>query len=139
MQLAPLAAWVEASHAPRELLSASGRRISLEHVQGKKVAAFCGIGNPAGFRHTLRTLGYDVAAFREFADHHPYSRQDISSLDAWAQEHGAAAIITTHKDLVKIGIDQLGSLPLWAVTIGVQFLAGQEELEAKLLPLLPQS
>ena len=32
----------------------------LESLAGQRVAALCGIGNPAGFRHTLATCGYQV-------------------------------------------------------------------------------
>ena len=101
------------------------------------MAAFCGIGNPAGFRHTLQTSGCRVAAFREFPDHHRYDRADVESLIDWADELDVAAVVCTHKDLVKLSVDRLGRHPLWAVTIGLEFLAGQEELEGKLEPLLP--
>ena len=46
-------------------------------------------------------------------------------------------MLCTHKDLVKLGIDQLGRRPLWAVGTRLEFLAGREALEAALTPLLP--
>ena len=49
-QYAPAAIWLEASHQPEKLLSASGREEALSALAGQPVAAFCGIGNPAGFR-----------------------------------------------------------------------------------------
>ena len=39
---------------------------------GRKVIAFAGIGNPAGFLHTVRALGMDRFAATWFDDHHPY-------------------------------------------------------------------
>jgi tetraacyldisaccharide 4'-kinase len=132
---APGAAWAEVTHAPRALRSSSGRREPLESLRGQPVAAFCGIGNPAGFRHTLRTFGCRVAAFREFPDHYRYNRADVESLIDWAGELDVAAVVCTHKDLVKLSVDQLGRHPLWAVAIGLEFLAGQEELEGKLKAL----
>ena len=45
----------------------------LESLRGRPVAAFCGVGNPAGFRHTLSSCGYQLAGFREFPDHHAYT------------------------------------------------------------------
>lgn len=133
----PDAIRVEVTHAPRTLLSSSGREEPLESLSGQPVAAFCGIGNPAGFRHTLETCGYQVADFREFPDHHPYTRDDVESLTRWTDRLEVAAVVCTHKDLVKLHVDQLGRRPLWAVRIGLEFLAGREALEGKLLALLP--
>jgi tetraacyldisaccharide 4'-kinase len=101
-------------------------------LRGHRVAAFCGIGNPAGFRHTLASCGYDVSLFREFADHHDYAKTDIASLDEWARHAQIAAVLCTHKDLVKIGQDRLGDKPLYALRVGLEFLSGQLELESQL-------
>lgn len=131
-KLAPGAPWAEVRHAPETLLASSGARQPIACLAGLPVAAFCGIGNPAGFQHTLRACGYRIAAFREFPDHHPYSRGDIEGLASWARQTGAAAVVCTAKDVVKIGLDHLDRLPLWALAIGITFLAGQEHMEDKL-------
>ena len=133
---APQAVCLEITHAARALISSSGEEEPLETLRGRPVAAFCGIGNPAGFRHTLETCGYRVADFREFPDHHPYSRADVESLAAWADGLEVAAVLCTHKDLVKLDIDQLGRRPLRAIRIGLDFLTGQDPLEGRLLPLV---
>jgi tetraacyldisaccharide 4'-kinase len=135
---APGVVWVELRHAPQKLVSSAGGVQSLDALQGQPVAAFCGLGNPAGFRHTLTACGFDVRAFRMFPDHHAYRRRDVQSLAAWAREQDAAAVLCTHKDLVKIGVERLGALPLWAVSIAIEFLSGREALEAKLANLLPR-
>lgn len=137
-RLTPDAAWAEVTHAPQALCNARGEEKPLSSLAGLPVAAFCGVGNPAGFRHTLEICGYRVIGFREFADHYRYARADVESLLGWANELDVAAVLCTHKDLVKLGIDQLGNRPLWAVTIALEFLAGQSLLEAKLAGLLPQ-
>ena len=136
---APKASWGELTHAPRVLQSSSGREASVESLTGRAVAAFCGVGNPSGFRHTLKSCGYQLAGFREFPDHHPYGRADVESLIRWADELDVEAIVCTHKDLVKLGVDELGRHPLWAVVIGVELVVGQEELESKLAALLPHA
>lgn len=131
-QLHPSADWLEASHQPRSLLSSSGEEQPIDSLAGKRVAAFCGIGNPQGFRHTLKSVGVEVTAFREFVDHHNYTREDIESLSRWAEDANVDAVLCTHKDLVKIGIDRLGSRPLWALTIGLNFTVGEILLEKRL-------
>jgi tetraacyldisaccharide 4'-kinase len=130
--LAPRALLAECVHKPLALVAASGAESPLVALRGNRVAAFCGIGNPAGFRHTLASCGYDVGLFREFADHHAYPKTDTGSLDDWARQAEVAAVICTHKDLVKINLDRLGDKPLWALRIGLEFLTGQPELQSQL-------
>ncbi|QDU96181.1 tetraacyldisaccharide 4'-kinase [Lignipirellula cremea] len=125
------APWSEVIHAPQCLRNASGDEQPIAPGERPRIAAFCGIGNPAGFRHTLEACGYEIAAWREFPDHHSYTRTDIESLAGWAAElSDVAALLCTHKDLVKIEVDRLGALPLWALLIGMQFQAGEAELAA---------
>jgi len=135
-RLAPKVSWAECVHKPLALRSCSGEESSLDALRGCRIAAFSGIGNPAGFRHTLASCGFEVSLFREFADHHPYSRADLDSLGTWARQAEVAAVVCTHKDLVKIGLDRLGDKPLWAVRIGLEFLAGQSELEGKMAAVM---
>ena len=131
-RLAPAATWVELAHDPVRLQSASNRSAAIDSLAGKRVAAFCGIGNPAGFRRTLQQCDFHVVDFREFPDHHAYTHSDAQSLGAWAHALPADAVICTHKDLVKIARDRLHQLPLWAVCIGVKVSAGQVDLERHL-------
>ncbi len=135
-QYAPEALCAEVVHAPRRLISAAGAELSLDSVRGQPVAAFCGIGNPAGFRHTLEICGCRVLGFREFADHHRYTPADLDRLSAWAAGLGVSTVLCTGKDLAKLSVDRLGERPLRAVGIELEFLVGQQALEAKLSQLL---
>jgi tetraacyldisaccharide 4'-kinase len=148
-KLAPKAVWAEIVHAPVALVAAdslpsnAGRAAAgegrsqagqpLEMLRGRKVLAFCGLGNPAGFRHTLAVCGFDVVEFHEFPDHHAYSPDDLNFLAAAARQADAEALVCTQKDLVKIAVDRLGDRPLWALRVGIEFLAGREALEKELL------
>lgn len=134
---APQAVWAEVAHAPQVFRSASGAEEPIVSLAGERVAAFCGLGNPAGFRHTLDVCRCRIVDFREFADHYRYVQADVHSLTRWAERLDVAAVVTTQKDLVKLGVDRLGRLPLWAVTIAMMFLTGQEQFEARLRELLP--
>lgn len=128
---APGAARVEASHSPQSLLSGNGEETSIESIRDKSAAAFCGIGNPDGFRRTLERCGCRVVGFREFPDHHRYTAEDLESLSRWAAELDASAVLCTCKDLVKIARERLGK-PLWAVRIEMELLGGQAALESRL-------
>ena len=72
--------WVEARHAPLDLIDADGTRPSRSLTwRAVAVAAFCGIGNPEGFRRTLRPLCGVAAGFRIFPDHHAYGAADVAA------------------------------------------------------------
>jgi len=133
---APQAILAEAVHRPKGLLSASGLRREIALIAGKKVAGFCGLGNPEAFRRTLESCGCEVVGWREFPDHHAYSRGDVEELARWAAPLNADAMICTHKDLVKLETDTIGGTPLWAVSIELEFTHGEEKLDAKLREIL---
>ena len=121
--------WAEARHAPIDLVDAEGRSVPLEQLAGARIAAFCGIGNPEGFRRTLAGLGVDLGGFRSFPDHHPYGASDVANLAAWARDSGAVLTLTTQKDSVKLRTSTLGGVPLYALRIGLEFPAGEEVVD----------
>jgi tetraacyldisaccharide 4'-kinase len=131
-KLAPLAAWCEASHAPQGLLNSAGATQLLTALAGRRVAAFCGIGNPAAFRHALTQGGCEIVDWREFPDHHAYNDADREILDEAAAASNAEILVCTHKDLVKVPIEQLGGRPLWALTVEMKILVGKDAIEAAL-------
>ncbi len=128
-ELAPNAVWCELAHVASGLINSQGVTQPLECLAGKRVAAFCGIGNPAGFRHTLATTGCEIADWREFPDHHTFTQSEFELLTDMARACDAQLIVCTHKDLVKSPQEELGEVPLWAVTIEMRFLSGQDALE----------
>lgn len=135
-KIAPEATWCEVVHAPDSLINSRGETESIDTLAGSKVAAFCAIGNPQGFRHTLEKLGAEVIAWREFADHHRFGRDDVQSLTQWAE--GAERVVCTRKDLVKLQIASLGEVPLCALAIQLRFLNGQDDIEKRLAAMAEQ-
>jgi tetraacyldisaccharide 4'-kinase len=67
------------------------------------VVAFCGIARPEQFFVGLESAGLHLAARIAFPDHHPYSAADRERLLAAARQAGAAALVTTEKDRVRLG------------------------------------
>jgi len=132
--------WVEARHSPRDLVDGEGHSSPLDQVAGKSVAAFCGIGNPEGFRRTLLPLCGKLLDLRVFPDHHPYAASDVGSLETWARDRGADLVLTTQKDLVKLRASVLGPSPLRALRIGLEIMTGGEIMDdilARLVPIRP--
>jgi tetraacyldisaccharide 4'-kinase len=129
---------VETVHRPVALRDSAGKESAPELLAGRKVAAFCGIGNPDAFRGTLAALGARVAAFRTFSDHHAYTGADVASLDAWlARQAPECVAVTTQKDLVKLRLPRLGGLPLWGLRIALEVRAGADVLDRTLGSVLP--
>jgi tetraacyldisaccharide 4'-kinase len=74
---------------------------SLARLAGKRVLAFAGIGDPGRFFRTLRSNGIEVSQERAFADHHPFSAQEIDMLITDAKRDGLT-LVTTEKDLARL-------------------------------------
>jgi tetraacyldisaccharide 4'-kinase len=135
-RLAPQAQWMELIHKPLRWTSASGEKQPLETLAGMPVAAFCGIGNPAGFRTTLGTLGIEPVQWLELPDHCAYDARSMRRLDEWSARSAATCVVCTRKDVVKIPRRELGGKTLWALEVGLEIVRGQQQLEAMLLPFV---
>lgn len=73
-----------------------------EIILNQPLAAFCGIGNPSAFFQQLGEKRFTMRHTEAFRDHHHYTQADIDSVTQRAAEAGAAALITTAKDAVKL-------------------------------------
>ena len=135
--LAPRALWLELAHQPTALVTHGGGSEPLEAWRGRRVAAFCGIGNPAGFRHTLASCGLEVASFKELPDHFAYPPRAVADLENWlGGQSGIAAAVCTRKDLVKLPRETLAGLPLVALEIELAITEGERELNEMLAALV---
>ena len=132
---------VEVAFAPRRLIGVDGSVRDLTSVSGCRAFAFCGIGNPGGFRKTLARIGL-ACDVRSFPDHHHYQPAELRELSNAAHGCSADVALTTLKDLVKISESDWSGPPLYAVETGVEFLSGEECLIERLQRLIasaPQS
>ncbi len=87
------AAWVDA---------ASGEERPLSHLDSMPVLAFCGVANPDSFWRAVAQTGARPAARVCYRDHHRYSAADVRRLSARARQAGAAALVTTEKDVINL-------------------------------------
>jgi tetraacyldisaccharide 4'-kinase len=93
---------VYARHVPVGLYDMTGRRDDPAALRGRKVYAFCGIGNPESFISTLKSLGGEVVGRRIFSDHADYRESQVAELSTSARQAGADWLVTTEKDWVKL-------------------------------------
>lgn len=128
------AAWF--AHAWSQVLDERDQPVTMNGVPGR-VLAFCGIGNPAGFL-TEAKHRFDVAETAVFADHHAYTADDLSRLQSMAKTAGAAALLTTEKDWVKVhaviqSAPKPPDLPIWRPQLSLTAIRGGDTLERMLL------
>lgn len=91
-----------AAHLPVPVFRAELRPTSdTEFLKHHRWLAFAGIGRPQKFYDTLRSLGAEILATRDFPDHHAYTEADAKTLLQHAKNLGAT-LITTEKDAVKL-------------------------------------
>jgi tetraacyldisaccharide 4'-kinase len=129
--------WVETRHAPLELIDGDGSPSPLGDLSSSSVAAFCGIGNPEGFKRTILPLCGELLALRVFPDHHNYTAADVLDLERWARGLHTNLVLTTQKDLVKLRASVLGPIPLRALRIGLEITNGAAIMDDVLARLLP--
>ncbi|MGH9452844.1 MAG: tetraacyldisaccharide 4'-kinase [Terriglobia bacterium] len=120
------------------LEAATGNLLAPEVLRGRQVYAFCGIGNPQAFFDDLRKWGLEVTSTRQFPDHHRYTRSELAAMNLDRPQSGAAALITTEKDLMNLPPDWQVDVPLLACRIEARFTE-PEKFEDALLRLLEKS
>lgn len=107
---------------------------SVAELPGKRIAAFCGLGNPENFWATLQSLGLDLVFRWSFDDHHPYKPTELASVAHQAKANGAEMLVTTEKDRINLPNhleSALGGLNLYWLEIEFEL-----ENEAMFLELL---
>lgn len=102
-QLLP-ARWVEEEGAREAVTPAAGA-----------VVALAGIASPQRFFADLRAAGWPIARTIAFRDHHRYSQRDLERIAREARAAGAALVVTTEKDAVRL-------LPLRPLPIAVAWV-----------------
>jgi tetraacyldisaccharide 4'-kinase len=127
------APFVTSRFIPHGLRARAGETEACDSWNGRRVVAFCGIGNPAAFRATLDRIGLALPTHTvtAFPDHHHYTADDLTRLVAEAEATHAEALVCTLKDLVKLPPIEM-TLPIVAVEIGFDILDGAEAWKAAL-------
>ena len=134
----PNIVWGETVHVPTSLVAVEAGTMNfhaepIDSLRGQSALAFCGIGNPAAFRKTLERCGVRVVKLVPFPDHYRYTVGDMDGLMRTAKELGTDMILCTMKDLVKLNRQEFAGLPFRAVSIDIQFTAGESAVCERLV------
>jgi len=116
----------------------AGESRPLSWLKGKRVLAFCGLGQPGSFRHSLKTLEVELVDLKPFRDHQVYQEKDKHRLLAAAASLKAEALMTTEKDALKLGIWPEGRTELLVLAMRVEIpdVNFWEVLENRIQPKL---
>ncbi|MDP6503807.1 MAG: tetraacyldisaccharide 4'-kinase, partial [Planctomycetota bacterium] len=137
--LVPEAPLLTAAHRLKGILQCSDLSpIGSGWLKGKRIYAFCGLGNPEGFRRELDNLGGEVITCEEFPDHHWYSDEEFQGIVDRAEEANADLLLTTQKDAVKFDPELDVDLPFLCLRIGIEFLEDEDELTGRLTEIFPE-
>lgn len=119
-----------AVHAPVYAISQDNDQISLDELKGKKVFAFCGIGNPGAFLNTLKGLEVELLGSKVFDDHHHYTEACLAEIRTQAERLKADLTLTTQKDWTKIAalLTDEKHVSFAFLAVEMRFQAGQDRL-----------
>ena len=86
-------------------------------TRDKPVVAVAGIARPERFFDALTRDGWNVAERIAFPDHHWFTSADLERVDVAARTARAAAVLTTDKDLARLGGPPKARVPWVAVPL----------------------
>lgn len=85
-------------------------------LRGARLLAFTGIGRPQKFFATLRALGAELVATRQFPDHHPFRLAEVEALRREAERMGTR-LVTTAKDIVRLPAAARGGIEVLEIAV----------------------
>ncbi len=116
-QTHPTTPLFQGSYKATVLTNTENKTRQLKSLGDMPLFAFCGIAQPNSFWSLLQSEGnFNIKAKHSFADHHPFTKNDVTKLIRKAQENGCQGLLTTEKDLVKLSPFKL-PLPIWALRV----------------------
>ena len=96
----------------------TGSPVDAREVGRRRCVAACGVARPGGFAASLSELDLAPEETFVFGDHHRYSNGDLKRIRRAADRSGAAILVTTEKDAVKLA--GRVTLPLVTVRLAVE-------------------
>ena len=119
---------------PKSLIRGNtGEAFPLEHIKGKRLCAFAGVGSPKSFRQTIESLGGMPVSFLPYPDHYRYSMEDLRNIREKASAAGAELIITTEKDGIRLADFPDFLQEIYMLQVEMEMLPSREIFENMIL------
>jgi len=123
---------LHANVVPDAVFGMNGDSTTPDALAGTTVLAVGGLGNPLTFKRLVERLTRRPCAVKFYNDHHRYRPADVTHLQEVARRAGAAEVVTTRKDWVKLAPLWPAAGPqLWRLDVRLDLPAG-DELDARL-------
>ncbi|MEO1784138.1 tetraacyldisaccharide 4'-kinase [Thermodesulfobium sp. 4217-1] len=111
-------------YTPKKLVDMSlYKDYNINILKGKRVFAFCGIGNPDSFFLTCKNLGINIVSSMTFSDHARYDQEDAMEIVNRAKRFNVDAFLTTEKDIVKFSFLNRVNFLLYALSIEAEIFS----------------
>ena len=107
----------------------SDEELELSELSGKKLTAFCGIGNPDGFLSTLNSFEPSQVELLKFPDHHIYTERDFTEIKNKFISSNSDFLITTEKDAFKLPQNFFTEIDVYLLRISFKLGWGKSEFE----------
>jgi tetraacyldisaccharide 4'-kinase len=120
----------KSEHRPVKIKCMGRLELTLEEISGKRIFAYCGIGNPDSFLKTVEAIGAEIIATRIYDDHHEYTNGDLTDIYEEARYLNAEMILSTQKDWTKSSLlvgDGL-EIPFGYLHIELEITSGVEKI-----------
>jgi tetraacyldisaccharide 4'-kinase len=116
-------------HNPICVKSLAGEKTTIEQLKGKKIFAFCGIGNPDAFLNTIKNSGANLIGSKIYNDHYHYTDSDIDDIHGQANRLEADLILSTQKDHTHAIRNTQYDIPFAYLAVEIKFLSGEDKLK----------
>lgn len=121
---------IECTHQPQYIQSVHNKkRIELNGLEGKRVAAFSAIAAPESFEEMLENFGAELVLTKRFVDHHRYTYEELQDFFNLAKERNVDKIITTEKDAVRMPEYVKSQIPFYYLRLEIEILKGGDDFE----------
>lgn len=111
------------------LIRHQGRAVGASELKDRPVLAFCGLARPDSFRAGLEEFGFQVHGLEAFPDHYPFTLDDLTRLWRQAADLGAAALVCSEKDQVRLPGGLPPEMEIWVTQLELEFDEGPSALE----------
>jgi tetraacyldisaccharide 4'-kinase len=117
-------------HNPMYAKTVTSEKIIIEQLKGKKIFAFCGIGNPDAFLTAIRNTSANLVGSKIYNDHYHYTNSDIDDIHNQANRLGADFVLSTQKDHTRYAARATQyEIPFAYLAVEIKFIAGEDKLK----------
>ncbi len=108
------------------LIGVSYKPLNIQELCNQKIAAFCAIAHPERFLQSLQECKAVIVDSLIGQDHLPFSQEQLQLFSKAAKAKGAAYLICTEKDAVKLSAHLDLDLPVKILKMKIEVTAGED-------------